>query len=327
MPQAERIVGIDVSKRWLDSHVLAGAHERRVTNDPAGHAELVDWLTSLGVTMAVLEASGGYEQAVVKTLRRGGLIVRVVDPKRIRHYAKAAGQRAKNDRIDARVIAEFGAVINLAARCEIDLEDPAREALGALVGARQDLIEHHTGLLQQAASAADGPARCALGAAAQAMARQIARVDQRIATTIAHHPPFAALAKRLDTMPGIGPVAIAAIIAWLPELGRLDRGKIAALVGVAPYDADSGERRGQRHIQGGRIKLRNILYMATMAAATRHNPVLHAHYTRLRANGKEAKVAIIACLRKLLTILNTMIAREQDWQPNLATFHALAMPA
>jgi transposase len=136
-----------------------------------------------------------------------------------------------------------------------------------------------------------------------------------IAKAIAAHPQFAALAARLDTVPGVGPVTIAALIAWLPELGRLDRRALAALVGVAPFDDDSGKRTGQRYIKGGRGKLRNIAYMAVMGAATKHNPVLKAYYDSLLNRGKLKKVALIACLRKLLTILNTMVAKQQDWNP------------
>jgi transposase len=322
MPQNKDVVGIDVSKRWLDAHLLANGEARRVTNDEVGHRELVTWLRSLDAPVAVLEASGGYEQSVVKSLRQAGTSALVVDPKRVRHYARAMGRLAKNDRIDARLIAEFGAVVTATIRCDIADDPEAREALGALVGARQDLLAHQTALQQQVAASADRRVRRALAAPLNTIAREIARLERMIDEEIAAHPSFAALARRLDTVPGLGPVAIAAIIAWLPELGQLGRCSIAALVGVAPYDDDSGERKGQRYIQGGRTKLRNILYMMAMAASTQHNPVLKAHYAQLMARGKKAKVAIIACLRKLLTILNTMVARQQDWQPKSTTVAA-----
>jgi transposase len=315
MAQSEDIVGIDVSKLRLDVHVLASRQERQVANDPAGFEELIGLLKSLRARAVVMEASGGYERGMAKALGRAGFIVRIVDPKRVRYYAKAVGRLAKTDRIDAQMIAEFGAVVMAAERCDIAANDPAREALSALMGARQDLVVHHVALQQQAAATVEGAARRALETVIKAIARQVARLDRLMADKIAGHPPFAVLAKRLDTVPGLGPVTIAAIIAWLPELGHLDRGKIAALVGVAPMDDTSGERVGQRYIQGGRAKLRNTLYMAAMASATRHNPVLKAYYAHLRARGKEPKLAIIACLRKLLTILNTMVARQQDWQP------------
>jgi transposase len=317
MAYIQDVVGIDVSKQTLDVYALAHQRQRTVANDAAGYGELVGWLKSLGVRVAVMEASGGYEQTVAKALRRAGFDVRIVDPKRVRHFARAAGRLAKNDRIDARMIAEFGAIFAATERCEI-AADAQRERLAALVGARQALIEHRTGLRNQTSAAPAGAARRALAATLKPIARAIDKLDRLIAEAIAGHPPFAALAARLDTVPGLGPVAISALIAWLPELGRLDRRQLAALVGVAPFDDDSGKRSGQRFIQGGRCKLRNILYMAVMGAATRHNPVLNAHYAGLISRGKLAKVAIIACLRKLLTILNAMVAQHTDWTPKPA---------
>jgi len=308
------VVGIDVSKQSLDLYVLSCAERRAVANTPAGHAELVVWLKSLGVRMAVMEASGGYERDLAGTLRRAGLDVRIVDPKRVRHFARAAGRLAKNDRIDAQMIAEFGAVFAIAKRCEMPA-DAKREHLAGLVTARQGLIDHQTALQNQVSACPAGVARRVLAATLKPIATAIKKLDRVIAAAIVAHEPFAVLAARLATVPGLGPVAIAALIAWLPELGYLDRRALAALVGVAPFDDDSGKRTGQRYIQGGRGKLRNVVYMAVMGAATKHNPVLNAHYVAMLARGKLPKVAIIACFRKLLTILNTMVAKQQDWQP------------
>jgi transposase len=212
------------------------------------------------------------------------------------------------------MIAEFGAVFAAAQRCEIPL-DAKREHLAGLVATRQALVDHQTSLQNQISACPKGPARQALAAALKPIPASIKQLDRLIAAAIAAHPQFAALAARLDTVPGVGPVTIAALIAWLPELGRLDRRALAALVGVAPFDDDSGKRTGQRYIKGGRGKLRNIAYMAVMGAATKHNPVLKAYYDSLLNRGKLKKVALIACLRKLLTILNTMVAKQQDWNP------------
>jgi transposase len=308
------VVGIDVAKEKLDLCVLDGQPPRTLANAPDGHREVIAWLKSCGVQMAVMEASGGYERVIAGALRRAGFEVRIVDPKRVRHFARAAGRLAKNDRIDARIIAEFGAVFAVAARHEI-VPDTQRERLAGLLGARQALVEQHTALRNQISASLEAAAKRVLAAAAKPIAGAIKKLDRLIAALLAAHPPFAALAARLDTVPGLGPVAIAAIIAWLPELGRFDRRALAALVGVAPFDDDSGRRTGQRYIQGGRCKLRNILYMAAMGGATRHNPLLKAHYTAMIARGKLPKVAIIACLRKLLTILNTMLAQNKDWDP------------
>ena len=316
MAQKMDVVGIDVSKATLDAYALTSQQARQFANDPAGHQGLVAWLQELGVGVAVFEASGGYERAAAQSLRRAGLVAHVVDPKRVRHYAQAAGQLAKTDRIDARMIAAFGAAFLLGKPSGVaGGDDPARQDLAELVGTRQVLVDHRTGLQQQADAVTSAIAKKLLLAPLKQLDRQIETSDRQIAAAIARHEPFAALARRLDTVPGLGPVSIAALIAWLPELGQLDRRQLAALVGVAPFADDSGKRTGQRHIQGGRMKLRNILYMATVGAATRHNPVLQARYRRLLENGKKPKVALIACLRTLLTILNAMVAHQQDWNP------------
>jgi transposase len=316
MTQKMNVVGIDVSKATLDAYALASQQARQFANDPAGHQGLVAWLQGLGVDVAVFEASGGYERAAAQALRRADLVAHVVDPKRVRHYAQAAGQLAKTDRIDARMIAGFGAAFLLGKPGGIvGGDDPARQDLAELVGTRQVLVDHKIAFQQQAEALPPGAARRALLAVLKKVGREIEALEPRIVVAIARHAPFAALARRLDTVPGLGPLSIAALIAWLPELGQLGRRQVAALVGVAPFADDSGTRTGQRHIQGGRMKLRNVLYMATLAAATRHNPVLQARYRRLLENGKKPKVALIACLRTLLTILNAMVAHQQDWNP------------
>lgn len=323
MTQNDRLVGLDVSKDWLDCHVLPGGEAWRVRNDAAGHAALIGRLAALAVCCAVLEASGGYEKAAAAALRAAGLKVRVVDPKRVRYFAKAMG-RAKNDRVDALVIAGFGQATADDRDTTIP-PDARREALSELLGVRQDLLEHRTALNHQARGLNADTARV-LARPLAACEQAIAALDGEIARAIAAHPPFAELARRLGSVPGLGPVAIAALIAWLPELGQLSRRKLAHLVGVAPFDDDSGQRKGVRVIKGGRTKLRNVLYMAAMVAATTAcNPTLNAHYTALRAKGKEAKVAIIACLRRLLGMLSAMVSRGQDWQPSTPV--ATAQPA
>ena len=317
MPQEERLVGLDVSSSQVDGFVLPSLAARSMKNDAAGRTALLAWLQAEGVELAVLEASGGCERALVRALRTGGLRVRVVDPRRVRDYARAMGRRAKNDRIDAEVIARFAKACP-AEPDEHSEHDPAREALASLLATRIDLLEMRTSL-QNRLGHQEGPARRALARLIAQVDKELARLERLIAQAIATHPPFQALARRLDTVPGVGPVLIAALIAWLPELGRIDRMKLAALVGVAPFDQDSGDSHGPRHIAGGRTALRGVLYMATLGAATQSNPVLKATYQRLRANGKPAKLALVACMRKLLHILNTMVARQQDWQPDAAT--------
>jgi transposase len=314
MPQSASVVGIDVSKRALDVY-FSKDQERKVANDAAGHQDLVIWFKALGVSVVVMEASGGYEKDLARALRRAGFAVHVVDPKRVRHYAQAIGQLAKTDRIDARIICQYGAAIIAVDRLPLPMpDDPARERLGDLLAARADLVEHGDALKQQIDALAPGPARQALQRVHTRLQREIAQLERRMTAVIDGHPPFASLARRLDTVPGLGPVSIAAILAWLPELGHADRRRISALVGVAPVAWDTGESHGRRCIAGGRKKLRNILYMATLAA-TQWNPVLKAHYEQLKARGKEAKVALIACLRRLLGILTAMVVKQQDWAP------------
>jgi transposase len=315
MAHSQAVVGIDVSSGKLDAYVLRREQSRQVTNDAAGHRRLIVWAKALGADTAVLEASGGYEKLVVRALRRAGFVVHVVDPKRVRHFANALGQLAKTDAIDARIIAQYGAAALAADRLQLPRpDDPERERLGDLLGARADLIGHRDALQQQIRAVSAGPARNALRQVHATIKRHIKQLDRNMAELIAKHAPFAALARRLDTVPGLGLVSIAALLAWLPELGYAEHEQIAALVGVAPFAKDSGEHNGKRHIAGGRKKLRNVLYMP-MLAATQCNPVLATFYQRLVAAGKPKKAALVACMRKLLGILTAMIVKQEDWTP------------
>ena len=317
MPQiVSRVVGIDVSKAKLD-WCIRGVANGVVANAAQGHAALAAELARHGVDIAVMEASGGYERAAAQALREAGLCVAVVDPKRVRDFAKAAGRRAKNDPIDADTIAWFGEIFAK----QDTAPDTDREELAALVAARKHYVDLRVACLNRREHS-----RCALDEAVREdmianLERYIVKFDKAIAAKIAATKHWAAVATILDSVPGVGLQAMAAILAWLPELGHTSIGNIAALVGVAPFDDKSGKHDGVRHIAGGRRDLRNILYMATVAAATQHNPVLKAYYQRLRAKGKCAKVALIACLHKLLLILNVMLVRGQTWKP---TPHATA---
>lgn len=314
MAQERCVVGIDVSKEWLDVASHPRLERARFGNDAAGHAELLAWLSERPVEMVGLEASGGYERSVLAALSTAGRAVRLIDPLRMRLYARAQGRRAKNDRLDALDIARFIAGVE----GRVHRHDAEREALKELLRARCGYLELHGSLAGMSAQQQDDELRRDAARTLAALEALIAKLDKRLARKIADSACLAPIAKRLATVPGIGPVAIAAILAELPELGTLDRRKIAALVGVAPYDHDSGQWHGKRSIAGGRAPLRRILYMASMSAATRHNPVLNAFYKRLLAAGKPAKVALIACLRKLLGMLNAMLANRQDWAPNAA---------
>jgi transposase len=312
MPQKTGVVGLDVAKNKADGCIRSAGRRLSAPSTPEGEAELVAWLRANRVGRAVMEASGGYERSWAEALRAAGVEVVIVDPKRIRHFAKAAGRLAKNDPIDAETIAWFAEAFPDG---EVQAHDPAREEVDRMVQARTALKELEGRIAQQGEHRPPAIVAKALGAIAKAMRAELRKLEAAIAAKIKANPGFARRAEIVGSVPGLGAQAVAGVIAWAPELGRIRNEAAAALVGAAPYDDDSGERKGQRHIKGGRRKLRNLLYMPIMGAATQHNPVLKAYYQRLRARGKEAKVALIACMRKLIVILNTMLARDETWNP------------
>ena len=238
--------------------------------------------------------------------------VRIVDPKRVRYFAKAAGRLAKNDPIDADTIARFAEAFPDG---EAQPHDPARDEIDRLVAARTALKDVEDRIKQQGEHGSPSIVAKALAAIAKTTRAELRRLDAAIAAKIKANPGFARRAEIVTSVPGLAGQTAAGVIAWLPELGRIRNEAAAALIGAAPFDDDSGERKGQRHIRGGRRKLRKLLFMPVMGAATQHNPVLKAYYQRLRARGKQAKVALIACMRKLIVILNTMLARDQTWNP------------
>jgi transposase len=315
MPQSRPVVGIDVAKRKVDACICSLGLRLSVPSTPEGHAEMVAWLRRNQVGIAVMEASGGYERSWAAALRAAGLEVRIVDPKRVRHFAKAAGRLAKNDPIDAEIIARFAETFPDGG---VQAHDPAREEIDHLVKARAAMKELEGQLAQQGEHGQPAIVTKAHGAIAKVLRAQLRKLDTAIAAKIKVNPGFARRAEIIKSVPGLGDQAVAGVIAWLPELGHVTNEVAAALVGAAPYDDDSGEHKGARHIKGGRRKLRNLLYMPVMGAATQHNPVLKAYYQRLRARGKEAKVALVACMRKLIVILNTMLAHDQTWNPPAA---------
>jgi transposase len=317
MTQKQVIVGIDIAKDKIDAAIRFGA-EASFANSAEGRRELLAWLKEHGVTKAVMEASGGYERSWARLLREAAVEVAIVDPKRVRHFAKSAGQLAKNDPIDARMIAWFGEVFGDASgqphdeeRQELDQMVTARMGIARLKDQIEDWDEHEQPKAVQKAY------RTLL----KAVALQLDRLQGIIAAKIDKTEPFARRAEIIQSVPGLAGTAAAGIIAFLPELGLVDRQAASALLGVAPFNDDSGKRHGERHIQGGRRKLRKLLFMPIVGAATQHNPVLKACYQRLIAKGKKAKVAFIACMRKLISILNTMLARGEKWD---STKHAIA---
>ncbi|MBF6561464.1 MAG: IS110 family transposase [Candidatus Binataceae bacterium] len=313
MAQMAPSVGVDVSKDRLDIAFYPGEERFSVSNDAAGWRELSRRLRPLGVRAIGIEASGGYEHGVIGALLDAGLPVRSVNPWNLRQFAKAAGMLAKNDRLDARAIALFVATLP----CRAIARDPARDHLAELVNARRQLVD----VKQQCDHQLEHLRDAALRRMQQRHIRQIDAdvvcLDRRIAAAIAAVPAFASRDKRLRSMPGVGPVLAATLLALLPELGSIGNRQIGALVGVVPYDFDSGRMKGLRCIFGGRARVRRVLYMAAQAAAL-WNPVMKAFKQRLLAAGKKPKVAIVAVMRKLLTTLNAMLRDDHDWNPQTA---------
>jgi transposase len=265
------------------------------------------------VNRAVMEASGGYERDWGKVLRLAGIAVRIVDPKRVRSFAQSAGRLAKNDTIDAEMIAWFAETFSEAPG---QVHDAAREELQALVKARLNLVDLKIRLEAQNEHAAPGQARKARTRILKSLLEEIAKLEVAISAQVRATPHLAERAEIVESVPGFAETSSANLIAGMPELGQVSDEIAAALLGVAPYDDDSGKRRGERHIKGGRRWVRNALYMPCLGAATQNNPVFKAYYQRLLAKGKEPKVALVACMRKLIIILNTMIARRQKWDPS-----------
>ncbi|MCB0190770.1 MAG: IS110 family transposase [Anaerolineae bacterium] len=309
----KEVIGIDVGKGQFDVNINGQKRVHEWANEEGERAELADWVVEQEVELVVVEASGGYEAALVSELVERGQAVAVVNPTRVRAFARAEGILAKTDKIDARVIARFGAVMKPAARAR---RDEAQVALNELISRRRQLVEMLTAEKNRRQTAS--PAMQAhIASHMRWLQAEIKALETQISQAIEANPTWAEIAKRVDTVPGIGFITAATLVADLPELGQLNRQKIAALVGVAPFNRDSGKHRGKRRIFGGRTSVRSVLYMATLSAI-KHNPVIKPFYQRLLAKGKLKKVAITACMRKLLVILNTMIKNGQDWNPALS---------
>jgi transposase len=248
MPQQTRAVGLDVAKNKVDACIRSAGLRLSAASTPEGQAELVAWLRANRVGRAVMEASGGYERSWAEALRAAGVTVRIVDPKRIRHFAKAAGRLAKNDPIDAETIAWFAETFS---EGEAQAHDPAREEVDRLVQARTALKELEERIKQQGEHGPPAIVAKALGAIAKAMRAELRKLEAAIAAKIKANPGFARRAEIIRSFPGLADQAIAGLIAWMPELGRIPNEAAAALLGAAPYDDDSGDRKGQRHIKGG----------------------------------------------------------------------------
>ncbi len=304
-------IGIDVSKAHLDIHIRPTGAGFRVSHDEAGCATLLERLGALRPTVLVLEATGGYEVPVAATLASAGLPVAVVNPRQIRDFARATGQLAKTDTLDARGIALFAEAVRPAPR---PVPDEQAQALGELIARRRQLVEMLGAEQNRRRLLRDRGLQRHVDAHITWLEEALRRLDHDLTTLIRSTPVWRETDDLLRSVPGIGPITAGTLIADLPELGRLDRRRIAALAGLAPFARDSGAFRGRRMIAGGRASIRRVLYMATLTAI-QHNPSIRAFYLRLVAAGRPAKVALTAAMRKLLTILNAMLRDRRPWQP------------
>lgn len=302
-------VGIDVSKATLHVALHPSGEQWTTANAERAVPELTTRLQALAPALVVLEATGGLEVPVAAALGLAGLPVVVVNPRHVRDFARAAGQLAKTDTIDAHFLALFGERMRPTPR---PLPDADTRRLDALVSRRRQLVDMLTAERNRLATA-PAPVRKRITAHVRWLEGELARVDQDLDGAVRQSPLWRAKDSVLRSVPGVGRVLSLSLLTQLPELGTLNRKQVAALVGVAPLNRDSGTQRGRRCIWGGRAELRAVLYMATLVA-TRHNPTLATFYRRLCAAGKLKKVALVACMRKLLTILNAMLATGTPWR-------------
>lgn len=303
-------VGIDVAKDRLDVHLRPQGEAFSVARDGDGLATLAERLSALRPMLIVMEATGGFEVTVAATLGAARLPLAVVNPRQIRDFARATGKLAKTDALDAAAIAHFAEAVHPEPR---PLPDEQARALGELVARRRQVVEmivaenHRRRQMTQRLLLRRVDRHLAV------LQEELSEIERELEDSIRGTPAWRANDDLLKTVPGIGKAVSRTLLADLPELGPLDRKKISALVGVAPINRDSGTMRGRRMTWGGRASVRSALYMAALVAA-RHNPVIAAFYKRLRAAGKPAKVALMACMRKLLTILNAILRDRQPWQ-------------
>jgi len=305
--------GVDVAKAHLDAAVAGSDMVRRFANDGAGVTGLVTWLGEQGVTALVVEATGGYERAVSASARAAGIVVSRMNPRQVRDFARATGQLAKTDTIDARVLASYGARLTPAATWHAE-EDGAERA--ALVGRRRQL----QGMLTAERNRLPLARRAVQAHIAGHIAwleQELRAVEGELEELASADGVYAAQAELLRTVPSVGRVVAHTLLSELPELGRLPGRQLAALVGVAPLNRDSGLLRGRRSVWGGRAPVRATLYMAALVGS-RHNPVLRDYYRRLLDAGKPKKVALVACMRKLLVILNAIVRTGRPWDPSYA---------
>lgn len=312
-PPYAHFLGIDIAKQHLDVAGFPDGSSRRFENQPEARAALLAQLPEPGGCLIVVEATGGYERALVGDLVMAGHHVAVVNPRPVRDFAKALGRLAKTDRLDARVLVEYARLVQPLPQAYTAQQDQLRE----LIVRRRQLVELRTGEKNRRENVTSPAVRESLQLVIDTLNKDLQRIEKAILKLVQAGDQWRDKFDRVRSVPGIGETTAATLVAELPELGQLNRREIAALVGVAPFNHDSGQFTGQRRVWGGRSGVRNVLDMAALSAK-RHNPVIREFAARLLAQGKAAKVVITACMRKLLVILNTMQREQTSWQPRPA---------
>lgn len=318
MDEVRIVVGIDISKDRLDvacvPEAVRSPHAAPAfENDARGHAALISWLKEAAPRLIVLESTGGYQRVLVAALAAAALPVVVVNPRQVRDFARAMGVLAKTDAIDAMVLARFGEKVDPVLR---PLPDAESTALIDLLARRRQLVELRTAERNRLGQATTPKIKASIRAVLATIEKQIAAIDDDLDDRIKKSPAWKEKENLLTSVPGVGPLTARTLLACLPELGSVSRQTIAALVGVAPINRDSGKMRGKRTTWGGRRTVRAALYMAALVA-TRCNPVLRAHYAKLLAVGKPKKLALVACLRKLLVTLNALLRTKTPWRASV----------
>lgn len=308
MTLPQDVIGVDIAKDWIDVFFLSARRAERV---PMATAELRAFAARARGALVVFEASGGYEHPLAEALDAADVTYARVNPRQAREFARATGRLAKTDRVDARVLAEMGRALALR---PTPPADPGRARLAGLMGRRDDLGAMLRAEMARLRQARDASVRRDIGSMIALLRRRIGKLEAEIAAVIGADEALSDRSRLLRTMPGVGPLLAASLLARLPELGRLDRRAIASLAGLAPHACDSGRFRGKRRIWGGRAEVRRTLYLAGFIAS-RYDPALRAFRRKLQEAGKPAKLAIVACARKLLTVLNAMLRDQREHRP------------
>lgn len=314
MTTSRRFIGIDVAKEKLDLAVLGERRVSQVSNDEKGITEIIEEMKRLDVEIIVVEATGGYQRELVMRVYEAGLPVAVVNPSRVRQYARARGLIAKTDKIDAFLLAEFGQQMKPR---QFEAKSESGRYVSALLVRRRQ-VEEMLKAERNRQRTVHPDMRSSLERMIKTLKAEMQQLDTELEHFMAKEETWHEQEQILCSAKGVGPVTAATLLAELPELGKLDRKKIAALVGLAPMNADSGKKRGYRKTKGGRMEVRNVLYMSTLVA-TRYNPLIKVQYQELLKRGKVKKVALIACMRKFLTILNAMMRDKTPFRQTLTT--------